>query len=262
MNLRRKIDSSYAFFLRGYIFTIRNLFSFFEVLFFPLMGLVSVGLLGRFLCLEQAVQSFLLIGSMTSGVLQVTQLDVSYGLLYDVWSKSIKQTFLAPISIYEAILGSFLFGILRGLFVFLLLCFISFSLFSFVLPGIKPTLVFLAGVFSFALLVGVLVHLSILLFGQRIDIIAWSISVVAMLLCGIYYPVTILPSFLVFVSSLIPLTYFLEYFRSFYGFAPHFGLSLAKGFSLCFIYVLSLFFLVDLAVKKGKRTGMFLRMSE
>lgn len=262
MNWRRRIDTSYAFFLRSYIFTIRNLFSFFEVLFFPLVGLVSVGLLGKFLSLSGVVQSFILVGAMTAGVLQVTQLDVSYGLLYDVWSKSIKQTFLAPVSIYEAIFGSFLFGIVRGLSVFLLLCLVSSSLFSFSLPDIAATLVFLSGVFLFALLTGTVVHLSILLFGQRIDIIAWSISVIAMLLCGIYYPVTILPSSLVFLSSLIPLTYFLEYMRSFYGFSPHFHAPIAKGFCLCVLYILALFMLLHLAVKKGKRTGMFLRMSE
>jgi len=38
------------------------------------------------------------------------------------------------------------------------------------------------------------------------------------LVCGIYYPISILPFPLPQVAQVIPLTYFLAYFRSFYGF--------------------------------------------
>jgi len=47
---------------------------------------------------------------------------------------------------------------------------------------------------------------------------AWSISSLMALICGIYYPISILPTPLPEIARAIPLTYFLEYFRTFYGF--------------------------------------------
>jgi len=94
-----------------------------EILFWPVVGLLSVGIMGSFLELRENTLAFVLTGAITAGVLQVTQLDVSYSLLYDIWSKSIKHTFLAPITQYDYIVGSWLVGVSRGGLVFTLLGF-------------------------------------------------------------------------------------------------------------------------------------------
>jgi ABC-2 type transport system permease protein len=82
----------FAFAYRNWIFAKRNFFAFAEILFWPFVSLVSIGLMGNFLDLKSNLLNFVLTGAIASGVLQVTQLDVSYGLLYEIWSKSIKHT--------------------------------------------------------------------------------------------------------------------------------------------------------------------------
>ncbi|MEN3014040.1 MAG: ABC transporter permease [Endomicrobiia bacterium] len=252
----------YAYVFRNYIFAIRNLFSFFDILFWPVVGIVSVGLMSNFLNLEKILLSFLLTGATASGVLQVIQLEVSYGILYEVWSKSIKQIFITPTKIYHYIIGSWIVGIIRGLLVFILLTFLSYVLFKSYMPKFNVVLIFLSGISLSALIIGLVVNFFVMLYGQRVDIIAWSLSVLAMLICGIYYPVDILPEWVQVIAKLIPLTYFLDYYRNGLGFEKKFEFLLEKGFLLSFFYIVVLFILISLVYKKAKKSGIILRLSE
>lgn len=256
------LSKTYAFSYRNYIFAKRNFFAFMEILFWPVVSLLSIGLMGAFLKLEGNILAFILTGAITSGVLQVTQLDVSYSLLYDIWSKSIKHTFLAPVTQYDYIIGSWIIGMLRGAVVFAMLAVFSAEVFHFRLPGLVPTLIFAAGIFASALVIGMLVCLLIMLYGQRVEVTAWSLSTLLMLVSGIYYPVSFLPKPFTDVAALLPLTYFLEYYRSFYGFTPVFSHSLLKGFLSTAVYTVILFRLLRLSFDRARRTGMLLRLSE
>jgi len=260
--LNWRIIKIYAFMYRNYIFARRNIFAFFEIIFWPAVGIVSVGLMGSFLDVGSKTLSFLLTGAIFSGILQVTQLDVSYGLLYDVWSKSLKQTFLAPVDHYDYIIGSWIFGIIRGAIVFVMLAFFSRWAFDFFLPPFLIVFISLAGVVLSALIIGMSVNFFVLFFGQRIDVVAWSFSILVMLLCGIYYPVSFLPDFFIVMASFIPLTYFLEYFRTGYGFSPEFSFLVVKGFLLSLVYIFLLFYLLQFAYDRARKNGLILRLSE
>lgn len=256
------LNRFYAFTYRNFVFAKRNFFAFMEIIFWPVVGLISVGIMGDFLKLQTNLLSFVLTGAITAGVLQITQLDVSYSLLYDIWSKSIKHTFLAPITHYHYIVGSWIVGMFRGIIVFILLLFFSEKAFNFSLPGIKITIIFIIGVFLSALIIGMLVCFLIMMYGQRVEVTAWSLATLLMLICGIYYPVNFLPQPFLFIAALIPLTHFLEYYRSFYGFNPVFSHSLLKGFALSGVYIVFLFWFLKFSFQKARRTGMILRLSE
>jgi len=251
-----------AFTYRNYIFAIRNFFAMTEIFFWPVTGIISIGLMSGFLNLSGHYINFLLAGAIISGVLQVAQLDVAYGFLYDVWSKSLKQTYIAPVKNYDFIIGSWIVGVARGIIAFIILVFIAGWIFKFKLPGAVYMLPAMAGIYLSAMIIGMIVILSILLFGQRIDIIAWMISVLMMLVCGIYYPVTYLPGSIVAVAKMLPLTYFLEYFRLGYGFELSFSNPLLKGFILSFIYIILLYFGIEIAYDRARRTGMIVKLSE
>src|SRR5947209_8320127 len=203
-----------AFAYRDWLFARRNIFAVVEMLFWPIVGMLSIGLLGDFLHLERATQAFILTGAISLGTLQVSQLDVAYALLHDIWSKSVKHTFLTPTGVVEYLLGPWIVGIVRGSIVFSLLAGFSVKAFHFYLPGAIPTLVLLSGIFLNALLMGGLVCVLVLQYGQKAEISAWAFAYLFILLAGIYYPVNHLPPFFYHLSLGIPLTYFLDYFRS------------------------------------------------
>ena len=252
----------FAFAYRNWIFAKRNFFAFTEIVFWPFVSLVAIGLMGNFLDLKGNLVNFVLTGAITGGVLQVTQLDVSYSLLYDIWSKSLKHTFLAPVTPYHFVLGSWLIGMIRGSVVFVLLAAVSYASFSFTLPSIGMTLIFVSGIYLNALVIGMMVCFLVMLFGQRVEITAWSLATLAMLISGIYYPVSYLPAWVMHIASVIPLTFFLEHFRAGYGFTPVFSYPLAKGYALLAAYLLLFFWALRYAFERSRRSGMILRLSE
>jgi ABC-2 type transport system permease protein len=264
MNTRRALIQIWAFAVKNWIITKRNVFTLFEILFWPVVGFFSVGLLTNFLELDPNKTGFILVGIISMSVIQVCQIDVAYVLLYDLWSKSLKHTFIAPVAPFQLIFGSWLIGVIRSFFVFVILSVFS-SLafgFDFLRPGPGPLLLFLFGLFLTAASVGMSVCILLLLFGYMADVAAWSLSSLISLVCGIYYPVFILPTPLPQIAQAIPLTYFLAYFRSFYGFDEGFHHVLAWGFGLSLFYVALEMILFKIVLQRARRTGLLLKLSE
>jgi ABC-2 type transport system permease protein len=250
-----------ASFYKSWIMAKRNFFTIFEVIFWPFIGLMSIGLMASFLSMSQNQVSFILIGAIAFSIIQVCQIDIAYVMLFDMWSKSIKHTFIAPVRGRHLIIGSLLFGILRSSLVFIILMAISFYAFgfNFLSGGTLPVLIFLAGLYLSSASIGILVCISILMFGQRAEVAAWTITGIMMFICGIYYPVSVLPQGIQMVARAIPLTYFLEYMRSFYGFGEA---NVMFGFALAIFYFGAGIMALDRAVIRARRSGILLRLSE
>lgn len=250
-----------ASFYKSWIMAKRNFFTIFEVIFWPFIGLMSIGLMGTFFSLGTDTISFILIGAIAFSIVQVCQIDIAYVMLFDMWSKSIKHTFVAPVRGYHLIIGSLLFGILRSSLVFIILMVVSFYAFGFdfLIAGVQPVLIFLAGLFLTSASIGILVCISILIFGQRAEVVAWTITSIMMFICGIYYPVSVLPQGIQVIARIIPLTYFLEYMRSFYGFSTA---NVMLGFALALFYFALGLIMLGRAIIMARKSGILLRLSE
>lgn len=261
MSWRGEANKYLASAYKNWIISKRNVFTVFELFFWPMISLLSIGLLTRFLMVGPNMVSFLLVGAIALTILQVAQIDVAYVLLFDMWSKSIKNTFIAPVESYHLVFGALIFGIVRGSFVFAILALVSRYLFGFnaLAGGTTPVLIFLAGVFAVAAVIGMTVCISILTFGQKADVAAWSLSGLILLVSGIYYPIEVLPDALQVLARAIPLTYFLEYYRSVYIPGPH---NLALGVALALFYLSLGLVLLQRSIERARRTGILLRLSE
>ena len=251
-----------AFAYRDWLFARRNIFAVVEMLFWPVVGMLSIGLMSNFLQLNRSMQAYILTGAITLGSLQVSQLDVAYALLHDIWSKSVKHTFLTPTGLVEYLVGPWLVGIARGSIVFSLLALFSMKAFHFYLPGLIPTLVLLSGIFLSALLMGGLVCVLILQYGQKAEISAWAFAYLFILVAGIYYPIDQLPPFFYHIALFVPLSYFLDYFRTFFGPSAHLTYPLVKGYGLLAISIPLTFGLLRWSLARARRTGVLLRLSE
>jgi ABC-2 type transport system permease protein len=263
-HLQDEITKTWAFVFKNWIMAKRNVFTLFEILFWPLVGFLSVGLLAKFAGFEAGMKAFILVGVVSMSTVQVCQLDVAYVLLYDILSKAVKHGFIAPVGLRHLFLGSLIMGIFRGGVVFFILMAASLWIFGFDfrIPGPGPLGLFLLGLFLSAATVGMLVCILVLLFGNRAEVAAWSLVSLMLLLCGIYYPISVLPAWVVGLAKLIPVTYFLEYIRQFYGFYPSFAHVLAKGYGLVCSYLFLETLLMKAALRNAKKTGILLKLSE
>lgn len=251
-----------AFAYRNMLFSIRNVFTFAELIFWPIVTLISIGLMGDFLRLEEKALAFVLTGAISAGTLQVAQLDVAYSLLYEVWSKSMKHTMLTPIGVSESLIGSWLVGMIRGSIIFVMLAIAAVVLFGFKFPSVLTTAFFMLGLYGCALLLGLLVTVLLLMFGQKAEITAWMFSYLFMLLCGIYYPIDTLPTFFYNLAQLVPITYFLEYFRQSFGFTSSLSHLLWKGFLLIVFYFSLGMIIMRRALYQARKKGIIVRLSE
>jgi ABC-2 type transport system permease protein len=189
---------------------------------------------------------------------------VVYGVLFDMWAKSVKHQFVAPVRPWQIALGAWLMGLLRGIVVFALMAGVSRWAFgvSFFRPGWAAVAAWLVGLLLSAAAVGLLVAALLLLFGVHAEVTAWSGVSFVLLLCGIYYPVSLLPAPFGALAGAIPLTYFLEAFRAGYGFSPVFEAPLARGFLMALAYLVVGYVAFDRAIVRSRRTGMLLRLSD
>ncbi len=217
-----------------------------------------MGLLTRFLHLEDDTVAFILIGAVTMNTIQIAQLDLSYALLYSVWSKSLKHEFIAPVRLSHILIGSGLVGLVRGFLVFVVMGFLSVYFFDMDLgrPG-------LAG----------LIRLPPGDVPQRrhhrgpgpgpgaalrpagrsggLGLFLPHAAVVRPLLSRQRVAPRVSRSW----RSSFPLTYFLDYFRHFYGFplaSPH---PLLYGFGQSVIYLFLSYGLVSLTLQLRLQAG-------
>ena len=202
--------------------------------------------------------------TVSLSAVQVCQLDVAYAVLFDIWSKSMKHQFLAPVRIYHLALGSWLVGVVRGMIVFALMAWIGAWAFRFNFMGGGPVslALFLLGCFLTALVVGLFVCSLVLLFGTRAETSAWATVNLLLVLAGIYYPVSVLPPAAAGVAAAIPLTYFLDAYRVFYGFPGTFAHPILAGLALSGVYVLASHWALAAAIRRTRQSGLLLKMSE
>jgi ABC-2 type transport system permease protein len=263
LNLSSEAAKYLAFSYRNITTIRRNIFQITEVLYFPFITMFSIGLMLSYLKPGPASYGVILSGVAALSVLQTCQLDVAYVLLFDMWSKSLKHTLVAPISRRHYIIGSWFVGIIRGTATFFILVFCVRWLFKFDMMqvGALPVIKFWAGMMVSGLLIGMITTIALYTFGWRAEIVPWSVVSVIMLLCGIYYPVSVLAPPLRVISNAIPITLFLESYRAAFGVpaTPH---ASARGFALCIVYFFAIYFFLALAEKRAKRRGMILKLSE
>lgn len=262
--LARELVKVSAFFLRNWRMTHRNVFTVFEIVFWPIVNLLSVGFLTTFLQATPETVVFVLVGTFALSTVQVCQLDVAYAVLFDMWSKSVKHQLVAPIRPWHLVLGSWLMGLVRGTAVFGLQAAVSHWIFgvNVLAHGPVPVVALLAGLLLSAAGVGLLVSTLLMLFGLRAEVSAWSGVSLVLLLCGVYYPVSILPAPLQGVAAGVPLTHFLEAFRAHLGYAPLFTAPLLRGYGLAVVYLVGGYALFTWAIQRARRTGMLLKLSD
>ena len=264
MSWRGEVLAAWAVAVRNAVMGMRNVFFFFELLFWPIVGVLSIGLMTRFLGLTPEQGAFVLVGTLALSIVNVCQLEVAYAMLLDVWSKSVKHQFMAPIGVRHLTIGAWLVGVARGLVIFVLLSALAAWAFDFhvLRPGGLNVTAFLAGCFLSALIVGVFVCALVTLFGSRAEAFAWASVNLVLVLAGIYYPISVLPKPVAALAAAIPLTYFLDASRSHFGFPMEFRAPITTGLALSALYVVLAHWAFKAAIERARKTGLLLKMSE
>lgn len=190
-----------------------------ELAYWPTVQMILWGFITRYLAnhsdmLNQAA-GLLLSGVLLWDILFRSQLGLSVVFFEELHSRNLGQLFISPLQPLELILALMVVSLARtligvGIAILLAIPFYGFNLFQLGPP--------LAGFFLNLLLmgwaIGLMVAGLVLRNGMGAESIAWAAIFAIAPICGIYYPIAILPDWLHPLSWLLPASYVFEGMRS------------------------------------------------
>ena len=188
-------------------------------LFWPVVNVSIMGFLALFV--GQAMSAvisynyidYIIVGTMVSLLINSVFSETAHSLRREQWEETLEGVYLTPRGRNAILIGNLLYGVL----------FTLISVFALMLAG-----VFIFGVaihgrlwdFALALFLTIfsiagfgLIVSALTLKWKQSTTISFAIMDVLILVSGIYYPVTILPKIIQFISIFSPLTYALDITR-------------------------------------------------
>ena len=249
-----------ALLLKYYYITLNRVDRLFDIFYWPMIDIIVWGFASAFI---EDISSYNLLSMLMGGIIlwmfvwRASQ-DIAVFVLEDFWSKNLYNLFSSPVRVSEHLLSIILFGFLRGLASFIVMSLLAFLLYSFnilTIPlGYIVISIFLLSLFGWSL--GLFVTAFIFRFGQRIQVLAWSVAWIIQPFSCIFYPLSSLPSWAVPIARLLPTTHVFETLRAvlFDGSINPAGLWYA--FIADIILLLAMAFFMKSSFERARVTGM------
>ncbi len=159
---------------------------------------------------------FLGIGTLVWGYLNAVFSNVAEMIAWERWEGTIEYTMMAPVSRLTHMLGVSIFSIIYGVARSIFLLIILALFFDIDLGGANlgaALLVIVIGSVSF-IGFGIMGAVLPLLFPEKGEQMTFIISSILLLVSGVYYPVSVMPDWMQWLSNLSPATYVLEAMRA------------------------------------------------
>jgi len=247
---------------------IQNLFylrhsleEFVETFFWPAIDVIIWGFMTTYFTQLKGslfqVIGFLMAGLILWNIVWRAQQDISMSLLKNVWSKNILNLFSTPLTPGEFVVATMILGLFKifltlsviSALAFFLYYFNIFSLGFYLLP-------FFVNLIAFAWASGIFITGLIVRFGMRIQSFAWSLITLFQPLSAVFYPISILPSFLQKIAWFLPSAHIFEGMREVLknGMVSSEHLFWAFGLNLIYLILADWFFIFmfEKAREKGK----------
>lgn len=193
------------------------------------------------------------------------QAGVLMGFLEDIWTQNFMNLFASPLKIGEYIAGLILTSFASGAFGFLLMAIIAGLFFGYNVFAIGMMLLpFLLVLLVFGLAMGIFVVTMIFRLGPSAEWLGWPIPAVLSVFAGVFYPISVLPQALQYVSKIIPASYVFESLRSILaggGFSAPVGQNLLVGGMLAVIYFFLVYFLFLKVYRRNLKNGSIARFN-
>lgn len=190
-----------------------------DVFFWPTMTLLLWGFLSLYLQKTPLgngvnIVTILLGATLLWEVLSESQHSISVAFLEDIWEKNFLNLFVTPLKLNEFIASTALLGIVRVFLVGIIMSIVGFVLYAFNVFTFGIYLIpFVINLLLFGWILGFLITAIILRFGTSAQVLAFGIIFLIQPFTAVFYPVSILPHAVQYVSYSLPSTYVFEGMR-------------------------------------------------
>ncbi len=189
-----------------------------ELIYWPFVQMLMWGFLQTHLAqtssyYAQAAGLFLG-GVLLWDILVRTQLGFSLSFLEEMWSRNLGHLLMSPLRANELIAALMSVSMLRLAIGFLPVAFFAYAFFDFNIFSLGPAFIaFFANLVFTSWGLALATTGVVLRYGLGAEGFAWFIVFILLPLCCVYYPVSILPEWLQYVSLSLPPTYVFEGLR-------------------------------------------------
>jgi ABC-2 type transport system permease protein len=238
-----------------------------DIFFWPVMTIVLWGFISLYL--EKANLDSLNIVAVLLGavllweVLNESQHSISVAFLEEVWEKNLLNIFVTPLKLSEFIASTVGLGVVRVSLVSIVMIILSFFAYSFNIFSLGFYLIpFIINLLIFGWVLGLVITAVILRWGSSAQVLAFGIMFLVQPFTAVFYPVSVLPKFIQYISLAIPSTHVFEGMRAVVqtGSFPMFNLVMSIILNLIYLTLASMFFYKMFARVKEK--GNMLKLNQ
>jgi ABC-2 type transport system permease protein len=192
---------------------------FLDLCYWPIVQMILWGFIQTFMMRQSsffAQAGGILLGAvMLWDVLFRGQIGLAISFFEEIYSRNLGHLMATPLKIGEYMAALMIVSLMRtivGLFPATLLAiwFFGFSLYSL---GIALAAFFVI-LIAFGWSIGLFVSGLVLRYGLGAESFAWAVIFALAPLCGVYYPTTILPGWVQYLSAIVPASYIFNGMRS------------------------------------------------
>lgn len=179
-----------------------------------LWGFMTVYLVGQSSLFAQA-GGLLLAAILLWDVLFRTQLGLGLAFLEEVWSRNLGHILVSPLRPYEFVAALFFVALMRVFIGVGPAALLAWGLYDYNIFTLGlPLLAFFVNLVILGWGIGLAINGLILRFGLGAESMAWMALFVLAPICGIYYPLSVLPEWLRAIAYAIPASHVFEGMRA------------------------------------------------
>jgi ABC-2 type transport system permease protein len=190
-----------------------------EMVYWPALTLISWGFLQNYISGNAsffAKAGGTLIGAIILwDILFRGQLGFSMSFLEEMWSRNLGNLMMSPLTPFEFLLSLMIMSLIRLAIGIVPMVVMAAVFFDFNLLGLGLALVaFFCNLIFTSWAVGIVVSGLVVRNGMGAESLAWTLVFILLPLACVYYPVSVLPTWLQWVAWLLPPTYVFEGMRA------------------------------------------------
>lgn len=209
-----------AMFLRYLYVHKRSVSRALEFVFWPVMELLVWGFVSLYIqsyAKDQLshILTYLLTGMIFWDLLYRSQQGVSLSFMEDIWTHNIINLLISPLRLWEWFVATFLYGFFKTLLITAILSFLAFVFYAFdLIDALGFYLIpMMANLLLFGWVLGIITSALLIRWGHAVEALIWGIPFLIQPLSAIFYPLSILPSWVQLISKCLPSTYVFEGMR-------------------------------------------------
>lgn len=190
-----------------------------ELAYWPTVQMVMWGFMTQFLAGQTSyvAQAFgvLLSAVLLWDVLFRGQLGLSISFLEEIWSRNLGHLFVSPLRPAEMATALMIMSLIRTLIGIVPASLLALYFFGFSVYSLGLYLVgFFFGLIAFGWAIGLAVSGLVMRYGMAMESLAWGVIFALMPISAVYYPVSVLPTWLQYLAWALPPAHVFEGMRA------------------------------------------------